>query len=454
MSRYIIEYISENLLFDEKYLENRFAGILENELRESLNLYRQYCLSQVQNYSPREGIRTNIGYLEGALPSIELIKQMTMYFDSIIVSDPIFEFTYEQSEAQYARSSLFGEQNTQIARKDLAVSIEYILSLRSAIEAGVIEFLPHSYLYEPSEQTPILYSENHFADALPRELMKWFHENAIVHPVKKVETGGLQVLFDEPLEPCRSINVAFKGTASRVGSLYFLSQIETTRADDTTGIIEMYQTFPDTPPPIQQFHLWVAQSLNQAARTFYKQIIMDAQISETINSIYLTSSPFISDTVNKAQLIAKTLKNDVAYKTLDLELPIIKDIQLEDIIRIRQNDGEAFQNFRIYLESKLREVRQIDNPQELFIALENISHELTEVQIREINQKLKQAKRGILADIVVGAAGLLTMVQTGGLSLSASLIAAWDFQKKIDQTNLEIRENPALFLWKLQKIKK
>jgi len=54
---------------------------------------------------------------------------------------------------------------------------------------------------------------------------------------------------------------------------------------------------------------------------------------------------------------------------------------------IRNNDGEAFQNFRMELEKHLRELRLENDPENLKLKRENLVHELTEVQVHAVNEK-------------------------------------------------------------------
>jgi hypothetical protein len=62
-------------------------------------------------------------------------------------------------------------------------------------------------------------------------------------------------------------------------------------------------------------------------------------------------------------------------------------------LRVRTDDGEAFQTFRLELEKQLRDLRLIKDPEQLRIKAENAMHELCEVQLNQSQPEGRSAKK-------------------------------------------------------------
>jgi SRSO17 transposase len=76
-------------------------------------------------------------------------------------------------------------------------------------------------------------------------------------------------------------------------------------------------------------------------------------------------------------------------------------------------------------------------------------HELTEVQVHAINEKIRYLKKKSFADATLLMAGLAGSVQTRGWSLLASAHAAVNGYKTVQEYFQNTRQNPAFFLWKI-----
>ena len=115
-------------------------------------------------------------------------------------------------------------------------------------------------------------------------------------------------------------------------------------------------------------------------------------------------------------------------------------------MNVKNNDGEAFQMFRIELERKLRELRLETNSENLRVQAENVMHELSEVQVAIIEQKMKSLKRGVFSTIGIGLSELVSTVVTSGISIAAMISAFSNRYDSYADYKAQIRENPAYFL--------
>jgi hypothetical protein len=311
-----------------------------------------------------------------------------------------------------------------------------------------LKFLPISYLHEPPQEIPLKYSEVLFSDALPKDILEYFQANAKVVPLRKGDKGWYSV-DNEPLVPNRGIVVSFEDSSTRTYP-YMLFETKIISANEETGIVEFAHSLPDTPPDDESFNAWIYQSTNQAARRFFDEIYQEVSLASKIGSTYLTRSPFVHDLLCRAFNVETDLASDVVNMVLELELPLLQGTSLDYMLDLRQKDGDVFENFRTELEKQLRELRLITNSVELQVRLENVVHELTEVQIHEIDKKISSIKRRMLADALILVGGLATTIQANGLGILALIYAIEKGYKTYQEYVSSIKENPVFFLWKLK----
>jgi hypothetical protein len=79
---------------------------------------------------------------------------------------------------------------------------------------------------------------------------------------------------------------------------------------------------------------------------------------------------------------------------------------------------------------------------------ENAWHEISNIQVANINQKVRHLESQLKLSIAIGAAGLFGAVQTGGFSLIASAIAIAQGYNSYKDYRFQRQQNPSFFLWK------
>jgi len=141
----------------------------------------------------------------------------------------------------------------------------------------------------------------------------------------------------------------------------------------------------------------------------------------------------------------------MANTFLNLELPFLDDVDAATLMKVRTEDGEAFQNFRLELEKQFRDLSLIADPEQLRIKAANALHELSCYQLNQVQQKIDQLKRRLLSDAAIGLGGLVGSFQNKGLGIAAIAVALLQGYKTIDEYWNQRRQNPAYFLWKVLK---
>lgn len=111
----------------------------------------------------------------------------------------------------------------------------------------------------------------------------------------------------------------------------------------------------------------------------------------------------------------KSIQDFTANQIVNVELPFLDELDTDKLMSIRSNDSSVFQNFRLELEKHCRELRSISDSKLIEQKMQNIFHELNDVQGQKIQQKISSLHRQMKLSTAIGLAGLATSFVTGGL---------------------------------------
>lgn len=448
------DFLSESFLFDDARIRDRFASTPENEILNELRRYREFCLSSAAELEREALSNTSNLKLFSGVRRVDprLLKQSAFYVEQHILYDPLFELTSwrppREDRARSSYASLLGGPgpDPSFDKEKLAETAAYLKGLTPMVAADYVKILPTSYFFEPPERFPLKYSDNGFADAVPQSLLQFFHKNAVVESTKRV---GDAIIIDGSFELGRGIYVRFEdhGVEDARGYLYVERQVMTAESSGRTMVVSMHST----PWPLERkkFDDWVYQSINQTAGHLYRRVVLENTFAARFGASYFSDSSFVFRLLEQVVPVEDTVRTNTANALMNVELPFLDEVDVETLMKVRREDGEAFQSFRLELDKQLRDLRLVDDPETLRVKTENALHELSEVQVHQINQKVTYLKKRIFAEAAVAAGGLLTAVQSGGYTLPLALLAAFQGYKSFAEYQRQKRENPAFFLWKV-----
>lgn len=453
MANIAFDFLTESFLFDERYINENYWQVSEQELLLELQKYRNHIIKNrdnIINEVTRNKNSLNVSLESvGSLPTEQLLKQIALYMDKIIISDPIFSFTQTKSNMHVPMSQLMGvNPNIEIDKRYLANCVKYMKETTPLVATQFIKYVPVSLIHEPPKELPILYSEDNFSSELSAELYDFFCKKAKVNNVT-IKNGSMCYKDTNQLFLGTTIAVDFDEDHIRKGHIYQFIRTEFRDYDKETGKVEMIQYIPDTISQVD-FDNWVTNSINRAAIAEFRTTLNEAILAKKMNCMYMAKSNFTSELLS--QTVAKeNIETDLVNLSMSLELPLLNEISLNDLAKIRCDNGEAFHNFRTELNSKLLGVRGITDSNELKKELENISYEMNQLQVNEVNKEYRKIIKSFGLDATILTGSLVTSFCTGGLTLlgAAGALAKGgiDYIKYLN----EVKENNGYFLWNLKR---
>ena len=446
MGTTIFDFLSESLLFHDAYREDCYASVTDADLLEELKRYRQHALDNLKALHQEIALTTSRLKVFHARDSFSLdqLKQSALYLDQVVLPDPLFQQSRESSDTSDRVSRFIGIPNSKkVDRKGLADAASRMKALTPMVAADYVKFFPVSYYLEPDKQIPLVYSETGFADTLPMHILSKYHENADLRSLRRTDRG---LVVEDSLRRGRHISVQFRGDHDGAMMCYALVQNEDIDVDAVARNIHFRSTLPDEPPPVDLFQAWVYQSVNQAAGAHHRALSKTLALSEVFGASYFTGSEFTHSLLG-ANDPTQSVEHHTAACILNLDLPYLEDIDIHDLMQVRNNDGDAFRLFRAELERQLRELRTEADPDALKKKAENAVHELSVVQVAEIDRKMRSLRKKALAEMAIAAGGLVATVVASGWSIAATVAALAGLHRSASQ-RMQVCDNPAYFLWK------
>ena len=457
MSHINFDFLTESFLFGSQ-LEDGFLAISDQELEKELWKYREFVLSNIKEIcgevaSDSKKIAVTIESF-AKCPSEELLKQLALYVDVVVISDPLFELSEKRSDSTNVMAEYFGmNSNDAFDRKHLVDALKYMKKSTSLVVGNYVKYVPISYIHEAPKNIPFTYDLNNYSNCLPQPIMELLKRNVKVHNTFRID-GDLCVELDKPLVKGTGIYIYFPDCQLRFGEIVQYQESEIVDFDEKTGQIKLKFFTPDN---ISQstFDIWLAQSVNKACLHMYEETFQEMYFASRLNTMYLTQSTLKSQLLSK-ELCEQSANSQIANMALRLDVPVFESSKIEDIICIRNNYGESFENFRTELGEKLLHLSGIKDDEQLAHELQEVTYEINDRYINQINREMRSLIRSLGIDATIATGSLITNSMMSGnnmLSLIAASIAAIDGIKDTAKLIGDVRERPGYFLWKLNKSK-
>lgn len=455
MSHINFDFLTESFLFGPE-LEDKFSNISDDELEKELTRYRDYVVENMERicseviYDSKKVAVTIESFSKR--PSEDLLKQLALYLDVVVISDPLFELTEKKSTSTKALAEYYGMNSEDtVDRNELVKALKYMKESKILVTNNYVKYMPISYLHEAPINVPITCDVNNYSLSLPQPIMEFLKQNIQVQNTVKID-GGLQIVDDKPLTKGTGLFIHFPDCELESAEVFQYQEVEMVHWDENTKKATFRISTPDN---IAQdvFDIWLEQSVNKACLHMYNETFREMYLASRLNTMYLTQS------VVKAQMMSiemgeQSVASKIVNMTLRLDVPVFENSKIGDIIAIRNNYGESFANFRTELGEKLLHLSNLKDGEQLESELQEVSYAINETYVNQINRETRSLIRSLGMDATIATGSLITNGLMSGnnmLSLITASLAAIGGIKDTVKLFGDVREQPGYFLWKLNK---
>ncbi|TMO87512.1 hypothetical protein [Pseudoalteromonas spongiae] len=271
------------------------------------------------------------------------------------------------------------------------------------IKSGFIKVIPISFFNKPSDEIPLLYSDDAFKSSIPEKIHDFVHDNAILRSVLKDDRGRMLVL-SEGAEVSRrtALNVSFKDDYWHSGvSLYLFQTLENgTVTWDKNGTLTE-----------EKFKQWAYQTINQAMRARLIGIFNETYLASRTGHTYITESSF------ESKFLAMSGNSEfsngaISAKFLEANNSFIKIESPKTIIELRDKYSTAFERFNYSLLSVTEELSDVA-PENFETKAELLFHREIMPQIDEIRDNVNSISSSGVKGVLGSLVGLSAAVATG-----------------------------------------
>jgi hypothetical protein len=443
------DFLANSILFNEDSIEKSFEDVSVNQLEKVLADYRQHCLKNIAELTNEIKSRQSSLKVFSSIEEMkyETLLQSALYIDQFIIDDPLFKLTHAESEHSKVVTEYLGFQKNGLDKEKLTEAVKFLKAITPMIVSEYVKFIPASIVFEPPKETLVYYSPNYFSDALPKELMEFCHKNIVVRSMAKVE-GGWRILDKNDLTP--GLFIDFKNSNSSKGYIYHYFEQEFLPTEDPK-VFNTKMHLASYPMDKAIWEVWAHQSMNRSSESEVNKVYTENIIAADLKATYLCDNDFTAQLIVQNFPIKETIETATATQLINLQLPFLDKIKIDKLMDVRTYEEDVFTNFRLELERQFRELRTVSDPIELKARQENIVHELNDVGVKKIQEKLDSLKRKGFFDAAILVGGLAGSVQTAGWSLLASANAVAQGYRSYLEYKSGIKENPSYLLWKVLK---
>lgn len=449
MGSRLYDFLADSFLFQEDFLEGPKTEP-PSQIQAELERYREFCIQNERElYADATGQDSSLTLYSAEDIAVPHLLQAALYVKRYVLQDPLFELTAKRSEAAktltkagFAPPSGDGELDLERVRQ----ALKFMKALTPMVAGNFVKFVPSSKAMQDTGEIPFYASNNFFEDALPAELLRKFKQAAVVSAVIPLGKGRIRLA---PLKPTRGISIRFKGDEDRKMFMYSLHQVDTMELKEgTENNFAVALSLPDEPPEPANFQVWVQQSVNQAARNSFRETYERAEMAMRLNAALSTRSLLEFEVLRTVVEPSTSQTLHTANTFLNIDLPLVADLDIENLMKIREEDGEAFANFRFALDHKLSSIREVSDAQTAKRMAREAVRELTEVQIHDVRQKVRSLREKLELSGIGGVISLAAAVQTHGWGLLWAAAAALPMANAYLDYRKDVKRHPAFFLWK------
>lgn len=359
-----------------------------------VNARKSLLASEIDNYEDSPELNAQFSTWSSK-PTKEKILSSLLVYNRLVLDDPLVS------------------SDEQISIRDLVEGINLFSWLHPLIRAGFISLFPINYFDKPSNDVPLLQSEDSFKSDIPKELHDYAHDNVILKSVIPNDKGEMLILREEAAVKRRTaLHVGFKDDVLYSGvSLYLFQTMENVK-EASNGSLNVQSVWDKNGIlSKEKFDHWAYQATNQAMLARLKAIYNQSFLAEKLGNTYITESPFESSILSFSGP-KNTGKVSPAVDFLSVNDSFFHIDSPNTIVDLREKYATAFSRFNASLILASNELQNIDSS-EFEKRSTAILHNEILPQVDACRDVIKQVQSGATKGALVSLGGIALGIVTG-----------------------------------------
>ncbi|WP_375276300.1 hypothetical protein [Alteromonas australica] len=409
MSRLAINLLIDSGLLTASGDPVELSNLPDDEVSARISQYMNGRVQTVNNELASSRASNSLSALFGS-ESTEVtagkILPSALVYQSIIIDDPLVS------------------SSSTISLSTIEEGVRLFSRYFHLIQSGLIKVIPLSLLNRPSDDIPLLHSDDAFRSSIPDELHDFIHSRAHLKSVMRDDNGRMLILDENASEKRRpALNVGFSGDFWKKGvQLYLFQTIEEVTEKD--GEIRLKQVWePEKCLDKKEFDRWAYQTINQAMRVRLKNIYNETKLAGQLGHTYVTESEFESELLSLSGTENVSPSNRPC-KFFNANKALINIDSPETIIELREKYPAAFERFNSSVLFAVEHLKDVDIENFEAKAQLYFTNEILP-QIDELRRNARSITRSATKGALLSLGGITTAMLSGSaLPLIPSLMVA------------------------------
>ncbi|WP_144401696.1 hypothetical protein [Isoalcanivorax pacificus] len=374
-------------------------------ISQYINGRAQTINGELDSFDPSSGLNALFGSESTEATETKILPSALVY-QSIIIDDPLVS------------------ASSTISLATIEEGVRLFCAYFHLIKLDFVKVIPLSLFNRPSDEVPLLHSDDAFRSSIPDDLHDFIHSRARLKSVVRDLSGRMLVLNEGASEKRRpALNVGFSGDFWKKGvQLYLFQTIE--KVGEIDGGIRCKRVWePEECLDEEKFDQWAYQTINQAMRVRLKNIYNETRLAGKLGHTYVTESEFESELLSRSGTENVSSSNRPC-KFFDANKALISVDGPETIIELRERYPAALERFNssvLYAVEHLKDVEpeNFETKAQLYFTNEILP------QIDELRNNARTIARSAAKGALVSLGGITTAMLSGSaLPLIPSLMVA------------------------------
>lgn len=447
--------LTDNILWDDKLLAGSYS-LLGKEAIETALLEYINAVNQLKGewYPFKE---SPLSLWLSQYEQLTLYQPGLLSAERIIMSDVLDEAALM---VQGLEMSTAIDQFVQVPDSDrlnevrimVTHFVRFIKQHFSLIQAGFIAFTPSMSVREEMHRKKQLLRDNasrHFLKSVMPDTVVQFYERSLkIQGIERVDEGGLfRAVSDKALPD--EIHLELKDCTSPYSNGFIYQKVRPLKKnDDGTISVEITRGKHSSR---KGYERWVQGAANRSIYFHYQGILSDLHQSRTLGASMVTGCQLQGRVLEKIDLAGQ-----LSRRMLEVEVPFLHNLSVNDIFRIRNDYEDSVAAFRRSLRNCALEIEQAKNPDEIYQIQLRFGERIADEGLEDLRKKLRAWKRqSILDTSLMGVPAVLgflgapaySTLATGAASLLQAALGAY-------RNHQEVTGHPSWFLLRLQEKKR
>ncbi len=439
--------LTDNILWDENLISSDYANLDEDALGAALQSYSEAIKALKGEWYPLHD--SPLKFWIARHDQLTLYRPGLFSAEQIILTDELEEAALRLNRVGMAAAVDRLVQNRDTDRlKDIKMGVvrflRFVRENFSLIQAGFIAFSPSvSSQLEHQRKTQLLAdnSERHFLQGvMPQEIAQLYERSLRIRGIERIGSEGHIRYVSEKALP-GEISLELRDCFSSYTNGHMFQNIRPVREnEDGTLTVEITRGRPGSRA---SFNRWVQGASNRSIYFHYRGLLADIGQSSEAGASLVTRCPLQGKILQKLDASGR-----LSRRMLEVEVPFLKDLSLEEIFRIRTDYEPSVTAYRRSLRECALATEQASGPEEILQLQMRFQERIADEGLEDLKQKLSDWKRQSIQDTALlavpavlgymGAPAFSTLA-TGAASLLQAVLGA-------RRSHREITRHPSWFL--------